>query len=109
MTSVQSSLSSLVVLDIFVLCISICISACIRRFVKEQGPNISMIATDVIKCYQMTDTVQWASDLKPLCFSNISSSLTTIITKLTKTHSLEENTSPFLTNVFLINLVCADC
>ena len=45
---------------------------CICIFEKKQGPNISMIATDVIKCYQMTDTVHRACDLKPLCFSNIS-------------------------------------
>ena len=40
---------------------------------KAQGPNISMIGPDVIKCYQMTDTVHSVCDLKPLCFSNISS------------------------------------
>ena len=32
-----------------------------------------MIGPDVIKCYQMTDTVHSVCDLKPLCFSNISS------------------------------------
>ena len=68
-----------------------------------------MIAPDVIKCYQMTiDTVHRACDLKPLCFSNISSCLIIInhnhhqIDKytLSRKHNI-----PF-ENVFLRNLLC---
>ena len=84
-------------LDLLVLCTFICISACICIFEKEQGPNISVIATDVIKCYQMTDAVQRACGLKPLCFSNISSLIIIVINhnhhKIDKYTFLRKNTA----------------